>query len=95
VRTRSFAHRRIKVEGKLKASEVAPLAAPSPARHGGCKKMATAAPLALSRYAGEGSERKRRLRCRATSGEDLQNEGLPIPTTLLNESFVELNEHWW
>ena len=28
---------------------------PSPARHGGCKKTATAAPLALSRYAGEGS----------------------------------------
>jgi len=27
----------------------------SPARHGGCKKRATAAPLAFSRYAGEGS----------------------------------------
>jgi hypothetical protein len=44
--------------------------APSPARHGGCKKTATAAPLALSRYAGEGSWKGFR-----------QGEPLPSPTT--------------
>jgi hypothetical protein len=40
--------------------------------------MATAAPLALSRFAGEESE-----------------EAVAYPATLLNESFVELNESWW
>jgi len=31
----------------------------------------------------------------AISGKDLQKEAVAYPATLLNESFVELNEHWW
>ena len=55
-------------------------AAPSPARHGGCKKIATAAPLPLSRNrAGEGSSERGGCHILQPAGEgSLEGGGCPI-----------------
>jgi len=68
------------MKASLARPGIASRAGPAPARHGGCKKIATAAPLPLSRNrAGEGSSERGGCHILQPAGEgSLEGGGCPI-----------------